>query len=624
MGWMQRLCQTYDNMEGTDAFSDSEHPLAPIGFTVINPILHVILTEEGSFAYATRFEKDVRVQVIPSDPDAEARTGISPHPLCEQLKYVAGDLTTGASAYFNAYITKLSDWCEQPAAPSQLKLLCNYLMRKSLIHDMQKSGFMVDIRKDAEKFVCFSIQSYECQEQALWRREDIRESWLNRLSGRMGGRALCYVEGALLPTLRKHPPLSGKAKLISAKDGKTAFQYKGRFEDASQALAVSFDASIKAHNALIWLLKRQGFERYGLKVVAWATNGCPIPSPAEDDGLDMLAGLDRCPDTFEAYGSALRDAAVGFARQLDAWKPEAVNRVVILGLEAATTGRMSINYYQEMPGGEYVQRLMRWYDGCKWEVRRLEGPVESRRMVQRVWTPTPLEIATAVLGKQASDIAQKDRLSEKSATKLMRQLRLRLLKCTVEATPLPRDIVLNAIRRASAPRGFTDGNGRWLENEWRISLSVACALIRMEQVDNGEEGTGLKLNEDNHDRSYLYGRLLAIADKAEYDAMDKDKDRSAARQTNAIRYMQIFQQRPFDTWMKLHTLMLPYLSKLPDKGGYYQWLIGQVEVLFGEEERESRRPLDGKYLQGYYCQRQALFTKKEVVKGANPHDNSQG
>lgn len=616
MGWMQRLSQTYDNMRGTDAFIEGGHPLVPVGFIEKKAAIHAALTAEGGFAHAVRYEKDEATQVIPSSPEAEGRTGNpAPYPLCEELRYVAGDFSEGESKYFNAYMTELSDWCNQPDAPPRLKLLRDYLAEKRLLEDMRASGFPVDEAKDLKGIVCFSVQSFENEEQALWRREDVRESWLNRLSGRMGGRALCYVEGAELPALDNHPKLQGNAKLISAKDDKTIFQYRGRFEDAAQALAVSFDASIKAHNALIWLLKRQGFDRYGLKVVAWATNGCPIESPAEDDGLDMLAGLDQYPDTFEAYGKALRDAATGLEREMNAWKPEAVNRVVILGLEAATTGRMSVNYYQEMPGGEYVRRLMRWYDGCKWEVRRLEGS-ENRRMVQRVWTPTPLEIATAVLGKQAVDIARGDKRNEKSATKLMRRLRLRLIQCTVEATPIPRDIVLSAIRRASAPQGFANRDGRWLENEWRISLSVACALIRKEQLDNGEEGTDVKLNEENRNRDYLYGRLLALADMVEYSAMDKN----AYRQTNAVRYMQMFQQRPFEMWPRLHSLIQPYVSKL---GGYserYKKLIGQVEELFEAEDRELRRPLDGQYLHGYYCQRQALFTKKEEAKGADPHD----
>lgn len=621
MGWMQRLVQTYDAMQGTNAFEEAEHPLVPVGFIGKKAAIHVVLTEEGTFAYAVRFEKGKEVQVVPCSPKAEGRAGTKPDPfpLCDELQYVAGDFSEGSNQYFDSYIADLSDWCGQPDAPQQLGLLRDYLAERRLVSDMRACGFPVDKGKDAKDIVCFSVQSFENEEQALWRRADIRESWLNWLNGQMASGELCYVTGDILPVLGKHPKVQGNARLISAKDAKTPFQYRGRFEDASQALTVSYEASIKAHNALIWLMKRQGFDRYGLKVVAWATNGCPMESPASDDGPNLMAETDMLPDTFEAYSKALRDSADGYQKKLDDWKQDALNRVVILGLETATTGRMSINYYQEMPGGEYVQRLLRWYESCKWEVRHLEGPKENRRMVQRIWTPTPLEIATVVLGKRSADIARGDNRNEKSATKLMRQLRLRILKCTVEAIPLPHDIVVSAIRRASTPLAFTDGNGRWLEYEWRIALSVACALIRKEQADNREEEINVKLDEGNHDRSYLYGRLLALADMVEYSAMDKN----VYRQTNAIRYMQIFQQRPFEIWPRLHTLIRPYMGKLGVYSERFKKLIGQVEELFNEGDRESREPLNGMYLQGYYCQRQALFTKKDEAKGADTHDDSK-
>jgi len=617
MGWMQRLCQTYDNMRGTDAFTEQGHPLVAAGFIEKKAAIHVTLTEDGAFALAERFAQEEQAQTVPSSPEAAGRTrNPYPYPLCDELRYVAGDFFEGENHFFDLYIGQLKEWCARADAPRPLKLLRDYLAQGRLMADMRASGFLVDTEKDAKDFVCFSVRRYESEEAALWRREDVRESWLGRLGDRMGARSPCYVEGVPLPALGNHPKLQGNAKLISAKDDQTVFQYRGRFEDAAQALSVSFDASIKAHNALIWLLKRQGFDRYGMKVVAWATNGQPVPSPAADDGPDILPDEAVPPDTFEAYGRAVRDATAGLARNLAAWSRSAADRVVILGLEAATPGRMSINYYQELPGGEYVRRPERWFIRCAWEVRRYEGPKEARRLVQRIFTPTPLEIAAAALGKRAADTAVRDGRGEKSATKLMRETRMRLVKCVVDGMPIPRDIVLGAFRHASAPQAYTDDGGRWQEGEWRQALSTACALIHLEQAEQGKEKVDVMLDVTNRDRSYLYGRLLALCDMAEFSAMDV----GAYRQTNAIRYMQRFQQRPYEMWPRLHNLIQPYMTKLGPYAERYKKLIGEVEVLFDAADRESRAPLDPKYLQGYYSQRQALFTKKDAAKGAENHD----
>ena len=62
------------------------------------------------------------------------------------------------------------------------------------------------------------------------------------------------------------------------------------------------------------------------------------------------------------------------------------------------------------------------------------------------------------------------------------------------------------------------------------------------------------------ERDYLYGRLLAVADRIEYRTFDMDKDRS--RITNAKRYMNNFSQRPFETWKVIEENIQPYLSKL--------------------------------------------------------------
>lgn len=48
----------------------------------------------------------------------------------------------------------------------------------------------------------------------------------------------------------------------------------------------------------------------------------------------------------------------------------------------------------------------------------------------------------------------------------------------------------------------------------------------------------MALNETCEERDYLYGRLLAVADRIEYRTYDTEKD--SGRVTNAKRYMNTF------------------------------------------------------------------------------------
>lgn len=620
MGWMSKLCETYENVRGTNAFeeADGQSPLIPAGFARKKAGLHVTITADAQFSSAYNFDQDTEV-AIPSFPQAEARSGTmpTPYPLCEQLNYLAGD--EGKRALYDLYMKQLNQWCQRPHAPACLKTLRDYLAKETLVADIQahEPGLKFKPSAYAKKLVCFSVEDYEQAETRLWMREDVRESWRKRLDEISGERALCYVEGQVLPLAQKYPKLRGNAKLLSVKDGPRPFQFRGRFLDARQAVTISLSACARAHNTLDWLLKRQGFEHYGLCMVAWHTGGCPVPMPVRDQASsnDLAAQEDeeRYPDTFEGYADALKRMAQGYSQRLTQYSARRVSQVVIMGMQAATTGRMSVNYYQEMPGNTYVKRLVKWYRDCAWQ--RLVRD-KGKKWRTAIDTPTPQEIAQAVLGPQTARIALEDSRGDKEASKQVRGLKMRLLPCIVEGAPLPLDMMRSAFHRAAAPLGFTDEHGRWDPWAWRQAVYVACALIRCHQARSGRDQGTLtpRLDRRLAHRDYLYGRLLAVADWVENLAMDAHWE----RQTNAIRLMQAYAMRPFDLWPRLHQKLLPYLQMLGQDGEIYRDWLSEIECLFSEEDRRSLSPLGPEFLQGYYCQRQAMFGKTDLTP---PRDN---
>lgn len=138
-----------------------------------------------------------------------------------------------------------------------------------------------------------------------------------------------------------------------------------------------------------------------------------------------------------------------------------------MALQAVTPGRMSIAYYQEMPGNQYVKTLEKWYSECQWEI-----PGKNRT----VRTPTWREICETVIGRDQVQTAMRDTLNEKSASKLMCDMQMRLLNCTVNASPIPKSFVDSAFERAVRPQAFADSNGKWDRLQWEKSIAVACAL----------------------------------------------------------------------------------------------------------------------------------------------------
>ena len=119
----------------------------------------------------------------------------------------------------------------------------------------------------------------------------------------------------------------------------------------------------------------------------------------------------------------------------------------------------------------------------------------------------------------------------------------------------------------------------------------------------------MSLDTKQKNRNYLYGRLLAVADRIEYRTYD-EKDRT--RVTNAKRYMSTFAQRPFETWKVIEENVQPYMSKLGiAERLFYENLLNEIYDLFEIEQFQDNSRLDGVYLLGFHSQAYKLKMKKE-------------
>jgi len=117
----------------------------------------------------------------------------------------------------------------------------------------------------------------------------------------------------------------------------------------------------------------------------------------------------------------------------------------------------------------------------------------------------------------------------------------------------------------------------------------------------------MKLDETCTNRSYLYGRLLAVAEKIERSTYDKDETRT----TNAERYMQQFSRTPMRTWEIIRRNTQIYLNQLkPSSREFYKNLYSEIDGLFIDYAYEKKGALDGRFLLGYDCQREALKYRK--------------
>lgn len=121
----------------------------------------------------------------------------------------------------------------------------------------------------------------------------------------------------------------------------------------------------------------------------------------------------------------------------------------------------------------------------------------------------------------------------------------------------------------------------------------------------------MSLERNRPTRSYLYGRLLAVAEKLEEATYSKDEHRA----TNAERHMQIFADKPFSTWAVIEKSLIPYKRTLranqPGIYNYYDNEIQEIMTQFKPDEYAQDQRLDGEFLLAYHCQRSWLSLSKE-------------
>ena len=117
------------------------------------------------------------------------------------------------------------------------------------------------------------------------------------------------------------------------------------------------------------------------------------------------------------------------------------------------------------------------------------------------------------------------------------------------------------------------------------------------------------LEPDRKDRSYQFGRLLAVLEKAERDTYEQEEK----REPNAIRMQSVFVQRPgYASKTIMEQVKNAYYPRLTNsQRTYYEKTIGEIMQILSETgEAEFNKPLKETYIMGYYLQKNLMYTKK--------------
>ena len=631
MSWMQRLEETYENAYKRRTYFTT----LPVPPAHVEQQAHIEVVLDGGGNFLSSEVVNKEATLIPATEASAGRTsGGEPHPLCDKIQYVAGDYKDHggiSNAYFDdfksgseikaGYLSLLTAWNDFYDHP-MLKAVLKYTGKRSLISDLAASNvlfldesgnlltewdgkdsppiFKVLTKKKDKSgksvfdqggaLVRWRVQIPGWLEDRVWECDELTDSWIRFNGSRQNANSLCYITGEERPYAVNHPArlrYSGdKAKLISAND-LSGYTFRGRFLTPEEACTIGYDVTQKAHSALRWLIDDRGFKNDSQVIVAWAINTAKIP-PLCVSSDELFADAPEDDELSEVSFNNIEDLGASYAKKLNkklaGYRAELKDRddIVVMSLDSATPGRMAITYYQEIKGSDFLARVENYHKKYAW--RQYFGK-------ERVFVGAP----------SIFDIAQMA-FAGKTGPSLLKSTISRLLPVISEGMAFPWDLLLAVCHRAAQPQSM-----EWWEFE-KI-LGIACGLY---SGCHSERGYKMALEEERRTRDYLYGRLLAVADKLEGRALYIAGE---SRDTSAMKLMTRFAEKPFETWRQIEINLVPYRSRLQAKAekelNFFNILMDKIYMSFIPGEFEDNAPLSAEFLLGFHCPRYELWQKQK-------------
>jgi CRISPR-associated protein Csd1 len=543
------------------------------------------------------------------------------------------------------YLNNLKEWSESEYSHPAVIAVYLYMKRGCLKNDLERCELYEEDRKRIEKdekyrnrkcgeilpdgivigkgengeetfykigwhddFVCWNVIGIGQESGPVWngKNKGLIDSWIQYYIAKkeFEENALCMISGEEMPIAHDHLkglcPSASNAKLISFDDADNAgLRYKGRFCSDNDVLTIGYEVDQKMHNAIKWVVKAFGVKGMGSRAMAcWIPTG--LISPVDNMASPLLL-RDEKPLSPTGYKEELKKILLGIKDRI----PDN-DGVCILALDAATPGRVSIPFFSKLSGSQFVSNLEKWDLWCCW--------INGKNGVE---SPTLIDIVNYAYGNPKKG---KNGVEVKADDKIRPKILQELVQERSCGGVFPFSLVRNLVRSSNRLINYIGVKGD--ERVKNKLLFVSCSAIRKYRYDRYKEDLEIMLDNEKEDRSYQFGRLLAVMDKIEKDAATQN-GKSIPIETNALRYQSMYVQNPMRGEKTImDKLKRGYWVKLKTSSQvFYDRLIGQIhEMLSHFSDEENRKPLSEMYLLGYYLQMNAFYgkqngNKNEITEG---------
>ena len=572
------------------AAPDSSMP--PFGTSIENISFALVLGEDGTLRDVEDLRepdgKKLRPRKLPVPAAEKKANGIKANFLWDVTGYVLGrddkenqERTDRCRAVF---VELLKSWCD-PEDPG-LKAVLSFL----------DSGQGVEVAaRDDWPSICGSNLVFRLDGVPgfVHERPAARRAWEACLASRgQNDLGQCLVSGrGQQPIARLHPSIKWPSQATGVSIvsfNLTAFESYGKSQSfnapVSQKAAAAYTSAL---NSLIERDSRQKIVIGDTTFVFWAECSNPMESYFSDlfnppaEAVEATGTQDDQQTTVQIHGllKAIRDGhkATDFIPDLD----EDI-QFFILGL-SQNVARLSIRFWEANSLGTLLARVGKHFKQIEM-VRQFGNEPEF---------PTTWQILlhTANL----NGLKQNDKWETKNK-RIPPVLAGGMARAILTGSPYPQNLLPVVLERIRAEHNVT---------YFRAALLKAYLLrnTKMEEVP-------VSLDPNRTDRPYLLGRLFAVLEKAQEEAIP------GANATIKDRYLAAAAATPgqiFHMLLKNSANHIAKLKKDPEKKGrafHYDLMTQEIIAGFADYPKTMKAEEQGLFMIGYYHQRKDFYTKK--------------
>ncbi|MGV3146136.1 type I-C CRISPR-associated protein Cas8c/Csd1 [Streptococcus parasuis] len=630
MDFFTALLRAYEAAEDTgwvDNAQRSTNPLLPIYHTSRRSngkdTIAVLLDNEGNFMKAD-FMADGESIIFPVTSDSVARSGKNPapHPLVDKLTYYLSEIN---QEQYDTYHRQLDEWisqCQEPEVKKFLSHIQHFLLQDDFIEKIVQSlygrvtsreGLKVTFLNsdDSKKTVDLSTAFLEFkldqfigyQTVSVTNYLDLHKAYISYVESNQQADIICNISGKQEVLAAKHRGLIGNAKLISVSNNIET--YKGRFKEREDVFTVGNQTSEKIHLMAKFLLENEHTHAWlgsGQHLINWFSDDLtnetqldittPKVEEIEDDGIFDFGETSSDDTPKFQITEKNKKIRLSFIHGKKEFGDGATYYVAIVN--KTNDGRVALKYFRQLAASQLLDNLNKWQDKYSWQFKKKNGEYAE-------CPPSYQDIVLAAYG------VDRGRFLELDNDKFKSDQFQKLATSMIDGKSVP-DTILGKLKDNIKQR-------QRYGNTWNKVLFVSLALLHK---NNKEEFTPM-LDHENKNRSYLFGRLLAIFELLELQRYQLDGSKND-RITNAERYWTAYTSQPAKLMMNLTKKTKPYEEAVKlNSPGIFKKLDKEREEIMDllsplMQDRGINDPLDYRFIFGYYAEKQYFYTKQEKIE----------